>query len=110
MYMIVIHETPWRIRRGINRLAAAVAASLLTAAVLTGCNVHPGGHLSGSSSCADYIKASAQDEARLVEDLYHSSHPSEPAAGPASANAVFNVAYECQQQPDRHVGDLADFR
>jgi hypothetical protein len=75
---------------------------------LAACNVP--GSLSASSSCADFNKASADDEQRIVVELYHKAHPSEPKSGPGAANAVMNVSYECNASPTRKLGDLGDFK
>ena len=80
----------------------------LLAVGLSACNVP--GSLSESSSCADFNKASADDEQRIVVEMYHKAHPSEPRTGPGAANAVMNVSYECTSSPSRKLGDLGDFK
>ena len=62
-----------------------------------------------AASCSDFMKASAQDQIQLVQDLYHNAHPSDSATGMGAANAVMNVNYECGQAPSAKVGDLGDF-
>jgi hypothetical protein len=100
--------TVQRTTRAIRRRALICAAPIAGLLTLTGCNLaHQG--LSASSTCADYLKASASDQVNVVTKLYHDAHPQEPAAGPGAANAVFNVSYECQQQPAVSVGSLGDF-
>jgi predicted small lipoprotein YifL len=85
--------------------AAMVAATLSS---LAACNLP--GSLSSSSSCADFNKASAQSEQEIVIKLYHEAHPQDPKTGPAAANAIRNVSYECNSQPSRKLGDLGDFQ
>lgn len=87
-------------------LIKSVALGTVLAATLAGCQ---NGGLTSSSTCSDYIKASAQEEMQLVQDLYHQAHAAEPAAGMGAANAVMNVSYECGQSPSQKVGDLGDF-
>jgi hypothetical protein len=99
---MITSQTFSRARRITTLAAIAVAAPLL----LAGC----GNGLSASSSCATYLKASESDEVSLVTSLFHKVHPLQPASGPAAANAVFNVGYECQQVPAEAVGNLGDFQ
>ena len=87
--------------------ASKVAMVGLLATTMSACQL---GGISGSSTCADYIKASAQDEQELVMTLYHQAHPSEPASSMGAVNAVMNVNYECQQAPSKRVGDLSVFK
>jgi len=91
---------------------ALTTLALLSILTVSACSSSLAGHrgLSDSTTCKEFINASPQDETDLVERLYHKAHPEEAAAGPAAANAVFNVSYECSTGSDAKVADLGDFR
>ena len=95
-------------RTQLSRRVTMAAGVILAGATMAGCSTSGG--LSASSTCGDYLKASAADEQTIVDNLYHKAHPSEPAAGMGAANAVMNVGYECQSRPTTKLGSLGDFQ
>jgi hypothetical protein len=100
-------QSPVFVRSRGHGMASAVATAL-AAVTLAGCNAP--GALGASSSCATFNKSSVQAQQAIVLSLYHKAHPQEPKQGPGAVNAIFNVSYECSQEPASRLADLGDFK
>jgi hypothetical protein len=62
--------------------------------------------LSAESTCEEFMAASREAQADIVEQLYRERHPERPANSMALGNALRNIEYTCQQSPSRQIGDI----
>lgn len=90
------HHLPWKsLRSGACLLVAGLAAACLLAAC---------GGLSASSTCRDYLNASASDQSAVLTQLaqqYNRPELVSPLGPPG-------VSYECVETPNKTLGQIAE--